>query len=65
MIKVAEKKQIILDRKHLEELERKASIFEEILSILEDRYFGYLMEKTEEEKNISLPEAKKILRERN
>jgi predicted house-cleaning noncanonical NTP pyrophosphatase (MazG superfamily) len=62
MIKIAEKEQIVLDREYLEELKRKASLFEEILSFLEDEYLGYLMEKTEKEKNIPLPKAKKILK---
>lgn len=61
MIKTTEKRQVILDREYVEELEKKASIFEGILSFLEDKYFGYLMEKTEKEENISLSKAKKIL----
>ena len=61
MVKVLEKKQVILDRNYLEELEKKASIFEEILSFLEDKYLGNLMEKTEREENISFVRAKKIL----
>jgi len=61
-MKIAEKEQIVLDREYLEELKRKASLFEEILSFLEDEYLGYLMEKTEKEKNIPLPKAKKILK---
>jgi predicted house-cleaning noncanonical NTP pyrophosphatase (MazG superfamily) len=61
-MKIAEKEQIVLDREYLEELKRKASLFEEILSFLEDEYLGYLMEKTEKEKNIPLSKAKKILK---
>jgi hypothetical protein len=62
MVKIIEKDQIVLDREYLEELKRKAFLFEEILSFLEDECLGYLMEKTEKEKNISLPKAKKILK---
>lgn len=61
MAEILEKKQVILDREYVEELEKKASIFEEILSFLEDKYLGHLMEKTEREENISLFKAKKIL----
>jgi hypothetical protein len=61
-MKIAEKEQIVLDREYLEELKRKASLFEEILSFLEDVYLGYLMEKTEKEKNIPLSKAKKIIK---
>jgi hypothetical protein len=59
MVKTTEK--IVLDKKYLEELKRKASLLEEILALLEDEYFGFLMEKTEKEKNIPLSKAKKIL----
>jgi hypothetical protein len=62
MRKIVEKDQVVLDREYLEELKRKASLFEEILSFLEDEYLGYLMEKTEKEENISLSKAKKILK---
>ena len=61
MAKALNKKQITLDREYVEELEKKASIFEEILSFLEDKYLGHLMEKTEREEHISLFKAKKIL----
>jgi hypothetical protein len=61
-MKIVEKEQIVLDREYLEELKRKAFLFEEILSFLEDEYLGYLMEKTEKEKNIPLSKAKKILK---
>jgi hypothetical protein len=53
---------VLLDRDYLETLRRKASFSEEILAFIEDRYFGYLMEKTEEEKNIPLSQAKKALK---
>jgi len=53
---------VLLDKDYLETLKRKASFSEEILAFIEDRYSGYLMEKTEEEKNIPLSRAKKILK---
>ena len=62
MTKVIQKEQVVLDKQYLEELKRKASLFEEILSFLEDECLGYLMEKTEKEENISLSKAKKILK---
>lgn len=61
MAKVIEKEQIVLNRKYVEELERKASILEEISSFLEDKYLGHLMEKTERGKNIPFSKIKKIL----
>lgn len=53
---------VILEKDYLEMLERKASFFEEILSFIEDKYLGYLMEKTEKERNIPLSQAKKLLK---
>lgn len=53
---------VLLDKDYLETLQRKASFSEEILAFIEDRYFGYLMEKTEEEKSIPLSRVKKILK---
>lgn len=61
MVKITEKEKIILDRQSIEELKIKAFLFDEILSLLEDEYLGYLMEKTEKEENIPLSKAKKIL----
>jgi len=51
---------VLLDKDYLETLQRKASFSEEILAFIEDRYFGYLMEKTEEEKNIPLSSKKNL-----
>ena len=56
------KNKVVLDKDYLEDLKNKASIFEEILSMVEDKYLGYLMKKTEKEKNVSLSQAKKLLR---
>lgn len=61
MLKTSQKERILLDREYLEELERKASLFEEILSFLEDKHLGFLMKESEKEKNISLRKAKKEL----
>jgi len=60
MAKTIQDKQIVLNRKELEELEIKASLFEEILSFIEDKYLGYLMQSAEKEKNIPASQAKKF-----
>lgn len=52
---------IEVEQKKLEQLERKASFLEELLSLIEDKYLGFLMEETEEEESIPLSEAKKLL----
>ena len=62
MVKISQKEQILLDRQYLEELQKKASLFEEILSFLEDKYLGFLMEETEKETNIPFTKAKKELK---
>jgi hypothetical protein len=49
-------------KKKLEELKVKASILDELVELIEDRYLGYLMKLTEKEKNITLKKAKKLLR---
>jgi len=41
-------------------LEKKASFLEDILAFIEDKALGFLMEKTEGEKNIPLSQAKKL-----
>lgn len=61
MPKTTQDKQIVLDREELEELKMKASFFEEILSFIEDKYLGCLMQNTEKEKNIPISQAKKFL----
>lgn len=53
---------VFLDKKYVENLEKKASFLEELLSFVEDKYLGDLMEKTEEEEDISLSEAEKFLK---
>ena len=62
MIETSQKTQIVLDKKYIEELRRKAFLFEEILSFIEDKYFGDLMEETEKEENISLSKIEKELK---
>ena len=62
MAKLIKEKQATSDKNYLEELKRKASLFEEILSFIEDKYLGYLMEEVEKEENIPLSKAKKELK---
>lgn len=62
MVKISQQTQEVLDKDYFEELKRKASLFEEILSFIEDKYLGYLMEEAEKEKNIPLLKAKKELK---
>ena len=57
-----ENNKISLDKKYVENLKKKASFLEELLSFVEDKYLGDLMEKTEKEENVSLSEAKRILK---
>ena len=40
-------------------LQSKAAILDELLELIEDKYFGYLMGSTEKEKNIPLSKTKK------
>lgn len=49
-------------QERIEELKIKASILDELVELIEDRYLGYLMELTEKERNIPLKKAKKLLR---
>jgi len=53
---------VVLEKEYVESLEKKASFLEELLSFVEDKYLGDLMEEIEEEKNISLSEAKRFLK---
>ena len=46
----------------LKTLISKAAILDELLELIEDKYFGYIMGSTEKEKNIPLSKAKKLLR---
>ena len=47
---------------NVEELQKKADLFDELVGVIEDKYLGSLMEETEGEKNIPLSKAKKMLR---
>ena len=53
-------KKVAVDRKYYEELQRKASFFEEILSIIEDKYedkyLGELIKKQKKKKIFRSPE---------
>jgi len=44
-----------------ESLKRKAMFLEELLSFVEDKALGFLMNETEKEENIPLKQAKKLL----
>jgi len=55
-------KKVVLDREYLKNLQRKASFFDEFLNFIEEKALGSLMEETENEENISLPEAEKLLK---
>ncbi|MDD5433582.1 MAG: hypothetical protein PHE77_02930 [Candidatus Pacebacteria bacterium] len=43
-------------------LQKKAIFLDEILNFIEEKSFGYLMEETEKEKNISLNKARKQIK---
>ncbi|MBI2637617.1 MAG: hypothetical protein HYW88_01830 [Candidatus Sungbacteria bacterium] len=45
----------------LEHLRAKAALLDDLVELIEDKYLGYLMKITENEKNISLLKAKKLL----
>jgi len=59
MAKVVEKKN---HRLETQKLKIKASILDELIELIEDRYFGYLMKLAEKEINIPLKKAKRLLR---
>ena len=44
-----------------EELEKKAAILDDLVEFIEEKYFGFLLKDTENEKNISLAKAKELL----
>lgn len=46
----------------IKQLQLKARIFDDFLEIIEDQYFGRLMKLTENEPDISISEAKKLMR---
>lgn len=55
------KNQIVLDSRSFLALQQKASFLAEILDFIEDKALGYLMMETENEENISLQKAQKII----
>lgn len=50
------------EEKDIQKLQLKARIFDDFLEIIEDQYFGRLMKLTENEPDISISEAKKLMR---
>ncbi len=56
------KEKIIVDKEYIKNLKKKAVFLDELLSLVEEKYFGYLMEETEKEESISLAEAKNMLK---
>ena len=61
MSRIEEKeKKVVVDEEYVKNLKKKAVFLDELLSFVEDKYLGYLMEKTEEEESVSLSEAKKV-----
>ena len=50
---------------YVKDLEKKATFLKELLSFVEDKALGFLMEKTEEEDNIPLSEAKNFCNNKN
>ncbi len=49
-------------KEEVKQLQIKAAILDELLEVIEDKYFGYLMQLVEKEPNIPLSKAKKLLR---
>lgn len=47
----------------VEELQKKADLFDELVGVIEDKYLGSLMEETEGEENVPLSKAKKMLQQ--
>lgn len=47
---------------HLARIEAKAAFLDEILSFIEDKSLGHLMEATENEADISLSEARRFIK---
>jgi len=46
---------------NVKSLKRKAMFLEELLSFVEDKALGFLMDETEKEENIPLKQAKELL----
>lgn len=54
-------RKVLLDKDRLIGLQQKAAFLDELLDFIEDKTLGYLMDETEQEKNISLSQAKKAM----
>lgn len=52
----------LIKAKKIEQLQKKAALFDELIAFLEDKYMGYLMEFVEKEKNLPILKAKKSMR---
>jgi len=46
----------------IKQLRAKAAILDELIEVIEDKYFGHLMNLAEKEKSVPLSKAKKLLR---
>ena len=64
-VTTGDKQKVVLDKEQFASLKQKAAFLDELLSFIEDKNFGSLMQDTEKEKDISLPEAEKILKQEN
>jgi len=64
MPKTSQKEEKVeVSKERIKNLEEKAATLDDLLSLVEDRYLGKLMEKTEGETEITLSEAKQELKE--
>lgn len=52
----------LIKAKRMEQLQKKAALFDELISFLEDKYLGYLMDSVEKERDIPILKAKKMMR---
>ena len=52
---------VLIEKRQVEKLQEKASLLDELLSLIEDKYLGDLMKEVEEEENIPLSKAKTLL----
>ncbi|MBI2591315.1 MAG: hypothetical protein HYW34_01400 [Candidatus Brennerbacteria bacterium] len=57
-IQVKEKKAKV---DNIQQLRKKAAIFDELIDFIENKGLGYLMSETEKETNLSFDKAKKLL----
>ncbi len=59
---ISHKKIMIKQENDIEHLKKKAAFWDEFMEFIEDKLLGDLMQSSEKEKNISLAQAKKMLR---